>query len=147
MNCPKCLGKLQKRELNITATSTVSQLQGAGIQYELRLDQCFVCGGVWFDKGELNRYLSENLRIIDSPSLGQKMDKDMDDKHGPCPRCQVKMNKVPAANTKSITTDHCPKCEGIWLDSTEIDRLERANKPGSSILENLFKSFSKNKKS
>jgi len=37
--------------------------------------------------------------------------------------------------------DVCGTCHGIWFDSTEIDRLERAHKPKSGFLELFFKAF------
>lgn len=141
MDCPKCLGKLQRREVSFVATSGVSELQGAGVKYELHLDQCFVCGGVWFDKGELNKYLSDNIEVIDSPSLGRAMDKELDDKHGPCPHCNVNMEKIPAPKADGISMEQCKQCEGVWLDPTEIDRLERVHQPKVGILQRLFRSL------
>ena len=134
MDCPKCIGKLQKKDVTIRESSDVNELRGASITYDLELDQCFVCGGVWFDKGELDKYTTEKLTVIDSPSVGADLDQKFDSKEGKCPRCQVKMNKVPYEKSKSIILDTCPKCGGFWLDSTEIDRVERAQKPVDGFL-------------
>ena len=86
MNCPKCIGKLQKKDVEVNATSTDGK---STRKFNLELDQCFSCGGVWFDKGELEKYTKEGLTIIDSPSLSNEMDKLLDKKEGKCPRCDI----------------------------------------------------------
>lgn len=124
MNCPKCIGKLQKTTVNVTEASDVKDLRGAALSYNLELDQCFVCGGVWCDKGELDKYMTEGIKIVDSGSVGSELDEQLDKKIGKCPRCNIAMTKKKSSINPNITVDTCPKCEGIWLDSTEIDRLE-----------------------
>jgi Zn-finger nucleic acid-binding protein len=141
MNCPKCVGKLQETVVRSTAASEQTELAGASVTYELEADKCFSCGGVWFDKGELDKYLSDQLSVLDSSELGGGLDRELDRKVGNCPRCSVPMQKAPAPALREMTVDVCPKCHGIWLDSTEIDRLERANKPKLGFLELFFKGF------
>jgi len=141
MDCPKCIGKLQKTKIDMNATSDIEELKGAGTSQSLEIDQCFVCGGVWFDKGELNKYTTEKIKIIDSPSIGIMLDKEMDAKEGKCPKCSVVMKKTPYEKEPSITMDVCEKCGGIWLDSTEIDRVERTNKEKKGFLGLFFKGF------
>ena len=36
MNCPKCVGKLEKKKVE-----------------NVDIDTCFTCEGIWFDAGEL----------------------------------------------------------------------------------------------
>ena len=144
MNCPKCIGKLQKKKLTMYATSSVvEELQGAGLSQSLEVDQCFVCGGVWFDRGELDKYTTEKVTIIDAPSISKDLDKKLDAKKGKCPRCSVMMKKMPYEKEPSITIDVCEKCGGIWLDSTEVDRVERANKEKIGFFGLFLKGFQK----
>lgn len=37
-----------------------------------------------------------------------------------CPRCKVKMDKI---KKEDIIIDVCRKCNGVWLDDKEIDKL------------------------
>jgi len=37
-----------------------------------------------------------------------------------CPRCQVELTIL---NVRDIELDACPKCMGIWFDSTELDKV------------------------
>ena len=143
MDCPKCLGKLEEKELVVHTASQVEELKGAVLTQVLAVDQCFVCGGVWFDRGELDKYTTERMTIVDSPSLGEKLDRELDEKKGKCPRCKVPLNKMPYEKEPSITIDLCPQCMGIWLDSTEVDRVERANKQKIGFWGLFFKGFQK----
>ena len=127
MKCPKCIGKLQKKNIEVNSANKDGK---ATDKYSLEVDQCFSCGGVWFDRGELEKYTKEGLTIIDSPSLGPDMDKEMDQKEGICPRCQLVLDKVPYQKDPSIMLDTCHKCGGIWLDSTEVDRIEKLQSGG-----------------
>ncbi len=122
MKCPKCIGKLQEKEIKIKKVSEKKKKTDTSL---LTIDQCFVCGGVWFDKNELEKYVEERLTIIDSPSLGDETDQEMNIKHGDCPRCRVEMEKEQYSKDKSITVDLCQECGGTWLDSTEIDIIEK----------------------
>ena len=47
MDCPKCVGELQKKRME-----------------HVEVDSCFVCEGVWFDAGELKEILKKGLNVI-----------------------------------------------------------------------------------
>lgn len=143
MDCPKCVGKLQSTVVTERKTSALPELAGVGATFELHVDKCFACGGVWFDKGELDKYLSDQINVVDSPALGGGLDKQLDEKHGNCPRCKTRMEKVVAPKLPEMTVDRCTKCHGIWLDSTEVDRLESAHKEKLGFLGLIFKGFRK----
>ena len=127
-------------------TSEKKESQGAAQSQTLEIDQCFVCGGVWFDRGELDKYTTEKVTIIDSPSIGRELDQKMDTKEGKCVRCHVVLKRTPYEKERSITIDVCEKCGGIWLDSTEIDRVERANKDKIGFFGLFFKGFQRPKR-
>ena len=141
MDCPKCVGKLQKTVIREDVTSEIPELAGAGVSFELPVSQCFVCGGVWFDKGELDKYLTEHMTILESPTLGEGLDKELDLKKANCPRCHLVMKKVAAPKAPNVKIDVCEKCQGVWLDAAEINRLESANKPKLGFLTLFFKGF------
>ena len=146
MDCPKCsVGKLNEITVRTNTLYRSPVLQGEGVNVSLKLDQCFVCNGVWFDAGELNKYLTENVTIVNSPEIDQSLMQEADQKVAKCPHCQVEMVKKQAPKDASITIDFCEKCQGVWLDSAELDRLELKHlghkKRFSLELENLFRMF------
>ena len=144
MDCPKCsVGKLNEITVRTNNLYRAKALQGEGTLFELKLDQCFVCNGVWLDAGELKKYLSENITIVNSPEIDRPLIEDADKKISQCPHCHVDMVKIPAPKAPEIIMDSCSKCQGIWLDSGELDQLELKNlgntKRFSVELENLFR--------
>lgn len=37
-----------------------------------------------------------------------------------CPRCEIEMQLM---RVRNIELDACPKCRGIWFDSSELDKI------------------------
>jgi len=125
MKCPKCDGTLNKVTVKVRPEYGADILQDAEQTSEIELDQCLSCNGVWFDVKELDQYLAEKLLILNSPKVSNH--KKLDKKEGTCPRCDQKMVKKPAPKKAGFMVDICEKCQGIWLDSSELDRLEKRN--------------------
>lgn len=138
MDCPKCIGIM--KELIIPGRKP------------LAVNQCPICGGLWFDRNELPQVLSS--RMLSDTELRLELDArfdeellsriDLDGKEIECPRCQngVKMKKIPAPRKRGVRIDYCARCSGIWLDKGEYDRIRER-----SVAEQLalkFVSFLKN---
>ncbi len=141
MNCPKCVGKLQKTVVTSFTAPEKPELGGRPEKEGLEVDRCFSCGGIWFDHGELERYLKARLAILDSPVVGGQLDQHLDEKEAHCPRCNRPMHKAPAPRSQDVGMDVCGGCGGVWLDSTEIDRLERAKTTLGVFMEFLLARF------
>lgn len=117
MKCPKCLGRLSPIEVG-----------------NVEIDRCFVCEGLWFDPEELEQVLknySEELsgigldsELFDGKELQERY-AVLDNKHGDCPKCHVKMFRVRFDDVKA---DTCPNGHGIWLDGGEIAHLKKLKK-------------------
>lgn len=117
MNCPKCrAGKLQ--------TLTLHTQQGKSLE----VDQCSMCGGVWFDRGELDEFLSGTVEIIDFPQLDASLAVELDYRDAKCPRCTEPLKKTKAPQNDQIQGDACGRCGGLWLDSGETSGIAMAEK-------------------
>ena len=136
MKCPKCIGKLNPLTIELHGVYAGGRLKGESLTESLTIDQCFICNGLWFDKGELEKYMKERMTVVGASSEEQLPSKDLNEKLGLCPKCSVQMVRISAPKDRSVTIDTCEKCEGIWLDDVEIDRLERANVP---VFERFFR--------
>lgn len=119
MNCPKCIGKLQKKFVE-------------GVE----VDVCFVCEGIWFDKGEMDEILKRDSKAFESHDAGfDEFDgkevgdliKEFDAKVGKCPRCEdgTAMIRKEFQGKHKIVADVCLKGHGIWLDGGEVKDLRR----------------------
>ncbi|MCF7908669.1 MAG: zf-TFIIB domain-containing protein [Candidatus Omnitrophica bacterium] len=115
INCPKCLGKLEEKNVE-----------------NVKVDICWVCEGVWFDRGELEKVLvadSTDFNKIDvdrdilDGQEAKKMHDELDKKISKCPRCTSDIELVKERYPKGVSVDACPECSGIWLDGGEIHKL------------------------
>lgn len=111
MNCPTCKKKLEKITIE-------------GIE----LDVCKQgCGGVWFDRFELQKmdepheFTDENL--IDVLAVESPEGYDPSQKRN-CPKCDgIVMMKHFFSTKREVEVDHCPQCNGYWLDEGELFKI------------------------
>ncbi len=82
---------------------------------EVEVDTCPRCHGVWFDRGELERFPDRpSVRAIleaarDAPSRCR------------CPACGEPLARVV---TRACPVDVCIVCEGVWLEAGGFEQLE-----------------------
>ena len=117
MDCPKCVGKLEKKMIE-----------------NIEVDSCFVCEGLWFDAGELEKALTADSKDFDFIDVGREefdgkeaadLKDELNKKLGLCPRCTDKtlLMRGPYKGKYKTTVDVCPKGHGLWLDGGEINNL------------------------
>ena len=117
MNCPKCrAGKLQTLQLHTKKGQA------------LEVDQCSICGGLWFDRGELEEFLSGTPEIVDAPQLDPSLAVELDYEEAKCPRCGEPLKKTKAPQNDRIQGDACGVCGGLWLDAGEASGIAMAEK-------------------
>jgi len=106
MQCPRCNLTLQK------------DTEGFGI---IVLDVCPRCEGCWFDKGEVDRLdksVWANVGEIEYRRTGGDLECLA------CPKCRVGMVPLSPIDAKDLAVDRCPLCEGFWLDSGELEKMQ-----------------------
>lgn len=92
----------------------------------VELDACVHCGGLWFDRNELDKV----VRTYDPDypregpiveNLGQKLAKTQKR----CPRCKVPLLVTYEFETNSeLQIDECYFCHGVWLEKGELDHAK-----------------------
>ena len=128
MFCPKCKKKLDK-----------------AIFYNVEVDYCPQCLGIFFEKDELRQAKDEkdkNLRWLDVDlwkdrkkfkiSYGQRL----------CPSCRLPLYEVYYGDSR-IIVDICNVCQGIWLDRLEFKKIIEylKNKANYEILHKYIKNL------
>ena len=122
--CPVCLIMMEK-----------AQVQGrAGV---LTLDHCARCGGVWFERGEVQQLAARTSASLwaeiapraDTPRppchvCQTPLDRDAErcavcghSNEIDCPSCDQKMSRI-ARN--GLVLDICERCHGVWFDHREL---------------------------
>lgn len=117
MKCPRC-----NIDLDI---SYLDELQkGSGEFTKVEVDLCSKCGGIWFDKAELESVDNKiEPKIIEIKKVPRKSDQY---KELCCPKCNERtaMDKVVNDYDKDVVMDVCPSCKGIWLDKGEFKAIK-----------------------
>jgi Zn-finger nucleic acid-binding protein len=93
----------------------------------IELDQCEICGGIWFDESELFRAKqgeAEKIELLDVSSL--KNPSMIENSTLTCPRDQAVLYQFNDKYfPKDIILARCPKCKGIWLNRGLFTKYQR----------------------
>ncbi|MGV8123005.1 MAG: zf-TFIIB domain-containing protein [Candidatus Xenobiia bacterium LiM19] len=93
---------------------------------ELQLDWCRLCGGLWFDGGEVEKLTTyKNIpKRLTHPIAYDYSEKKIPEGERLCPRCMDRMKVIDYQNVK---VDVCTKCRGIWFDRYELAKTIGSN--------------------
>ena len=108
-DCPACGAKLDLYSI-------------LGIEFE----GCPDCRGLWLDRDEL-RKLKNKVGVGELHWLNSEIDSIENTRaistNRPCPRKDGATLLSVVFGKSSIMLDWCPKCQGIWLDRGEYDKV------------------------
>jgi Zn-finger nucleic acid-binding protein len=108
MDCPNHHGKLEK-----------------ALFYNVEVDFCPVCLGIWFEQEELRWAKDEKdkqLNWLDVDLWRDKSRFQLSRSRRTCPVCRVLLCEVNYDDSK-IKVDFCKSCNGIWLDRGEFKQI------------------------
>jgi uncharacterized protein len=115
MKCPACQHPLRRFK---AGTVTLDGCDGG-------------CGGIWFDHRELakvNReYPNPDAQVAElsrNPAV-----RTHDDDIRKCSKCGVTLEKKLYSLGSGVIMDVCPKCNGIWLDGGELEKIRESIHP------------------
>ncbi len=102
MNCPKCVAPLNEIVIE-----------------HVYLDFCTGCRGLWFDKDEM-AFVTELKNDLPNPQAERTQGRPTP---FPCPRCDGRLEELKFIPLMDLLVDRCPKCDGVWLDSGELQKV------------------------
>jgi Zn-finger nucleic acid-binding protein len=126
MNCPVCKNAMITMEL-----------------WDVEIDYCTGCKGIWLDKGELELLLGdgEKSRELISSFTASPRTNEIQRR---CPICDKKMEKITVGEGKAtVLLDRCAKGDGLWFDGGELNtiiqeaKLDEGNKI-KQVLADMF---------
>jgi Zn-finger nucleic acid-binding protein len=108
----------------------------------VEVDTCARCHGLWFDRGELERFPDRpSVRTFlavarQAPSRCRRWGHLVPAEQTRCARCRSAPVSCPGCGsrlarvvTSACPVDVCPRCEGIWLDAGGFERLDGVTNP------------------
>jgi len=130
MKCPRCKSELIVVEFD-----------------DIELDSCPECGGLWFDRGEMELLASKCGCAVEA--LSARSGSNVEEARLKCPTCRRTMNKSLFGQGEPVVGDVCPFCGGLWLDAGELLQvlaqggtdLSRTRGTGSPVFGYLRETF------
>jgi Zn-finger nucleic acid-binding protein len=123
--CPRCDKKLHVLDLKLGGSFFI--------------DRCDTCLGIFFDSGELEHILEEQVKTaheVDHQRLNTLIDERRKEDYGmayiKCPVCQKLMNRKAYGSRSGVIVDTC-KEHGVWVDGGELGMLFRWAKAGGQL--------------
>lgn len=111
MECPRCKTGIQ-----------------AEVYEGVNIDRCPQCRGVWLDDRELRTIISHREKHFTPEQIAQVKAELKTHPAGAelngeltCPKCGAVMRKT---ESSSVFIDRCPKQDGVWLDNSELEKLQ-----------------------
>lgn len=89
---------------------------------QVEIDNCFDCGGIWLDAGELEILLGKNDAVDSFLKSFSTVDKSTE-KPRRCPICLKKMKKIYVSSENDLIIDECFLNHGIWFDKGELSQV------------------------
>ena len=134
MKCPVCtLAPKEGSVYRVTSSSGEAHPELASLPHPsgVILDACPLCGGVWLDKGELERIetraeRSEGPRATSVDFVRRAYEEARRVPREPlsCPSCGEEMAPREWSIGTLVMVDVCLECRGVWLDGGELEALE-----------------------
>jgi Zn-finger nucleic acid-binding protein len=106
---------------------------------DIEVDYCRECGGLWLDRGELERIVRTTRnapqvlqvlrrKLIPLPTASPTPSELTE----ACPVCaKVTMREVVLGD---LHIDYCTRCQGIFLDKGELDQaMDKVQAPGTRL--------------
>ncbi len=81
------------------------------------VDQCRSCGGIWFDRKELEVIMDLAAQDLSIPSGAEETKRT-------CPRDFENLVTFRYPQTE-VMVDMCRVCEGLWLDGGELTEIRK----------------------
>jgi Zn-finger nucleic acid-binding protein len=94
---------------------------------DVSIDECFACGGMWFDELELQRFVARfraRKETVEGPPLDGKLKRFSPSDpvvYLPCPRCGRPMTRHNFGRISGVILDRCG--HGMWLDGGELEKI------------------------
>ena len=127
MNCPNCKTGLDK-----------------AILYDVEVDFCPKCLGIWFEKEELRwakDKKDEKLNWLDVDLWKDKKKFEISRGGRICPECRMPFYEVNYGGSE-VKIDICNLCQGVWLDRGEFKKIIKYLKEKADY--EILHSYSKN---
>lgn len=90
------------------------------------IDVCHHCGGLWFEKDEMNSVLSAIDNGHDNVDFSGQLGKRLGLAERQCPDCRKSLQHYQLLEQYNLEVDVCHGCDGVWIDQDEIAAVQQS---------------------
>ena len=90
------------------------------------IDVCHHCGGLWFEKDEMNSVLSAIDNGHDNVDFSGQLGKRLGLAERQCPDCRKSLQHYQLLEQYDLEVDVCHGCDGVWIDQDEIAAVQQS---------------------
>lgn len=94
--------------------------------HEQEIDLCQRCGGMWFEKDEMNAVLSAIDNGCDDADFSSQLGKRLGPSQHQCPDCRKQLQHYHLLEHYQLDIDVCHHCDGVWIDHNEIEAVRES---------------------
>lgn len=111
------------RNLNMKCPRDGCQIERKDVK-EVVINACAVCGGAWFDKGEIESLVKKDAKESEwfAASADAKSTETPWKHVSMCPRCNG--TDIGANRKEGLVLYGCENCRGVWLDKGMFDKIK-----------------------
>jgi Zn-finger nucleic acid-binding protein len=113
--CPNCNHQLTTKTVKTSASGSID------------VDMCGSCGGVYFDRGEVNRITKDQARELVSQQDHHTSEADLKKGTHHCPKCGSSLKRYWGESVPNdVYVLRCPACHGAWFQEDDLKRFKQA---------------------
>jgi len=98
--CPHC----------VDSRLTVNHYQGEEV------DLCRQCGGLWFEKGNLNALIAARCHQVDEADYVDNLGPALEPSQRQCPDCHDPLQVFHLLENLEVDIEVCQRCDGAWVE-------------------------------
>ncbi|USD37489.1 rhomboid family intramembrane serine protease [Ferrimonas sp. SCSIO 43195] len=98
-----------------------------------KVDRCTLCGGIWFDHGELNGALSQADNGDDDVGIEHNLGSHLGASPRSCCRCSGGLHYYQLLQDFSVEVEVCHSCTGIWVNDSEREKVVQSPRIQSAL--------------
>lgn len=87
------------------------------------LDVCHDCGGLWFEKSNLDEVIARHDPATDEADYTLNLGEQQGRTDMPCPDCGRHLQAFHLLDDYHLEVDVCRACQGAWVERHELDKV------------------------
>lgn len=90
------------------------------------VDSCHQCGGLWFEKGNLDRLIAERCVHTETADYVANLGAPLEPSRRQCPDCRQALQTFHLLPDFHLDIDVCRQCDGAWVEQEAVSKVVKS---------------------